>query len=83
MDQISQHINIKNHKICSYDQLIKMIVNSGCRKGDRNDSSSPKVTDIHYSLLLSIVHTPEKCVSHGEVKSLTRKFRTSSLNYSY
>ena len=32
MAQIRQHINLSNHKIHSYDQMSKMIVNLGSKK---------------------------------------------------
>ena len=48
--------------------MIKMIVNLGSKKDDKTDDSSPKLTYIHNSLLMSIVENPEKYVYHGKVK---------------
>ena len=80
--QIIQHINTTNHKIHSDDQIRKMIVNLGSKKGDKNDDTSPKIMDQHNDLLLDIVETPERDVSHGEGNSHTRKVGTSSVKLS-
>ena len=48
IDQTSQHINIKNHKIYSFYQMKKkLILHLGSQKGDTNDDSSLKLTDIY------------------------------------
>ena len=58
MDKISQHINTKNYKIRSYDQMRRMTVNLSSKKGGINDDSYPKLPDLHNSLLMSIVTGP-------------------------
>ena len=60
MAQISEHINSSNHKIHSYDEMRKMIVNLGIRKCKNNDTSTYELTRLKNSLLMSIVDTPEK-----------------------
>ena len=76
MDQISEHINSSNNKIHSYDQMRKMVVNLGSKKGKNNYKSSPKLTCLQNSLLMSIVDTPEKDLSNFEGKYYMRKVRT-------
>ena len=76
MDQISEHINSSNNKIHSYDQMRKMVVNLGSKKGKNNYNSSPKLTCLQNSLLMSIVDTPEKDLSNFEGKYYMRKVRT-------
>ena len=71
--QISEHINSSNHKIHSYDQMRKIIVTLGSKKGNKYDDSSTKLTNIQNELLMSIVATHEKYLSHGEIESVTRK----------
>ena len=43
MDQISEKFNSSNHKTHSCDQMIKMIVNLGSKKGENNNNSSPQL----------------------------------------
>ena len=43
---ISQQFNPINHKIYSYDQISKIIVNLASKKGDKNDDSYAKLTHI-------------------------------------
>ena len=59
MAQTSQPSNLTNHKIHYCDQMIKMIVNLGSKKGDKNDDSSLKLTNLHNSVLIKIVDTNE------------------------
>ena len=79
MDQISQRLNPKNHRICSYDHTRENILHLSGNKGGRNDDSSPKLTHLHNYLLISIFDTPEKDVSHSEWKLLTSKVCISSV----
>ena len=51
------------------------------QKGDRNDDSSPKFTHIHNTLLMSIIDTTGNNFYLGKGKSVTRKVRTSPVNY--
>lgn len=81
MYHISQHINSTNHKIDSYGQRIKGTMNLGSKTGDWNDDSSNKLTGIQNYLLLIIVDTPKKDLSHGVGKLLTRRVHTSSIKY--
>ena len=64
MDHISEHINYSNHKIHSYDQMIKMIVNLGSKKLENNDTSTCQLTSLQSLLLMSIVDNPEKDLSN-------------------
>ena len=59
----------------------KMILNLGCIQCNINYKSSPKPTYLKNSLLMRIVETPKKYISHGEIKLLTWKVRTSSVKY--
>ena len=43
MDQISQCINSKIHKIYSCDQIRKVVVNLVSKKGHKNDDSYTKL----------------------------------------
>ena len=79
MDKIYQHINTTNYKVNYHDRTRKMIVHLGSNKGNRNNDSTPKVTDLQNHLLMSIFDTTEKDVSHGEGGKLTRKVCTSSV----
>ena len=45
-----------------------MIVNLRSKKGNKNDDSYEKNTHLHNTLLMLIVDTPEKDLSHGEGK---------------
>ena len=83
MDQISQHINIKKHRIIFYNQKRKIMVNSGSKKDNKSDDSSSKITDIQNYLVMSIFDTPEKDVSNSRRNSLTSKVYTSSAKSSY
>ena len=58
--QISEHINSSNNKVQYYYKMSKMIVHFGSKKGKNYDNSSPQITHLHNSLLMSIVDTPEK-----------------------
>ena len=46
MDHMRQHISYTINNIPSYDQMSKMIVNLVSSKGDINDESSLKITDL-------------------------------------
>ena len=82
MKKWSQHINFTNHKVHSFFQTGQTIVDLGNNKGGSNNESSSKLTDIQNSLLMRIVDTPEKDVSHSEANIITRKLRTYSDNAS-
>ena len=82
MDQISKNINYSNHKIHSYDQMSKMIVNLGSKKFKNNYTSTCKIIHPHNLLVMSIVDTPEKDVSKFNWKSVMRKVRTYKVNLS-
>ena len=79
MYHISQTINTTNQKIHSHDQMIKMIVNLGSKKDDKNDDSSPKIINLHNTLLMCIVDATENDLLHGEGKSVIRKVCSSSV----
>ena len=64
MDHISEHINYSNHKIHSYDQMRKMIINLGSKKLENNDTSTCQLTSLQSLLLMSIVDNPEKDLSN-------------------
>ena len=68
MAQISDGNNSTNHKIHSYDQTRKMIINLGSWKVKNNKNSSPQLTRLHNSLLMRIFDTPEKDLSNVEGK---------------
>ena len=70
----------QNRRTHSYDQTGKEIVNLGSNKGDKNNDSYPKLNFQNNSLLTIIVDTTEKCLYHGEAKSVTRKVHKSSVN---
>ena len=56
-----------------------MIVNLGSKKGGNNEKSSPKLSCLQNSSMISIVDTIEKNLSYVEGKSVTRKVHTFSL----
>ena len=60
----------------------KMIVNLVIKKGDNNENSSPQLSRLHNSLLMIIVETNEKYLSHGEWKADTRKLHKYYVNLS-
>ena len=60
---ISEHIKSSNHKVCSYDQMRKMIGNVGSNKCKNNNNSTCQLNHLQNSLLMSIVQTYEKDVS--------------------
>ena len=82
MADISEHIISSNHKICSYDQMGKMIVNLSNIKCENNNKSTGHLIQIQKSSLLVIVDTPEKDVSNVYSKSDNRKICTSLINSS-
>ena len=82
MSHISEHINSSNHKIHSYDQMIKIIVNLGTNKFEDKNNSTCQLNHLHNSLLMSIVDTPEKDVSTFDRKLDNREIRTSSIKLS-
>ena len=49
MAQISEHINYSNHKIHSYYQIRKIIVNLGIKKDKKRQLLSP--TDLYTELI--------------------------------
>ena len=82
LDQISHHINSTNHNIYSYDQISKIIINLGKKKGDNNDKSSPKLTDLQNYLSMIIFGTPKNDVYQAKRNELTRKMCTYYVNSS-
>ena len=56
-----------------------MIVNLGSKTGENNYNSSPQLTHLHNSLLMSIIDTPEKDLSNIDRISDMRKVLTSSV----
>ena len=82
MNQISQHINIMSHKFHSYDQMIKMVVDLGRKKGDKNGDYYSKLMYLHNYLLMKNIDNPEKYVSHVKVIFLTSKFCSYYSRYS-
>ena len=60
MAHISEHCNSSNHKIHSYDQMSKIIVNLGSNKCKKNNISYCQLNRLQNSLSMSIVETPEK-----------------------
>ena len=58
MAQISEQINYPNKKIHSYNQMRKMIIDIGSKKGENNDTYSPQITRLQNSLLMIIADTP-------------------------
>ena len=81
MDQISEHINSSNHKIHSYDQIRKSIVNLGSNKCENNNNSTFQISCLQNLLLMSIFDTPEKYLSNVDCKSDMIKVRTSSVSH--
>ena len=76
MAWISQHINSKNREIRSYGQMRKFILSLVSKIYYKKDNFYPKLTHLHNSLLMSIVETTKKDLSHSEGKSFTSKFHT-------
>ena len=82
MAQISEHVNSSNHKIHSYDQMSKLIVNLVSKKCENNNNSTCQLNHLHNSLLMSIVDTPEKDISNVDRKLDKRKIGTISIKSS-
>ena len=82
MTQISGHINHSNHKMHSYDQMVKMIVTLSNKKWENNNKSTVKINQILILLLLSIVETPEMYVSNVNRNEYKRKICTSLIKSS-
>ena len=68
MVHINEHINSSNHNIHSYDQMIKMIINSGSNKCENNNKSTCQLSCLKNFLLMIIVYTPEKALSNVDQK---------------
>ena len=64
----SEHINSLNHKIHSYDQIIKMIVNLGNNKCENNNNSTFQLSSLQNSSFMSIVDTPEQDLSNVDLE---------------
>ena len=79
---ISEHITSSNHKIYSYDQIGKMIVNLSNKKCRNSNNATGHINHIHKLLLKSIVNTPEKDVSNVDRKVDKRKIHTSLIKSS-
>ena len=82
MDQISEHIKYSNHKIHSYDQMRKMIVNLGSNKCENNNNFKRQLNHPQNLSLMSVVETPKKDVSYVDRKLDKRKVRASSIKSS-
>ena len=82
MPQISKHINSSSHKIHSYDQISKMVVNLGSKKCKNNSTRTCLLTHLHHSLLMIIIDTPETFLSNIDRKYDIIKVRTSSVKVS-
>ena len=82
INQISECINSCNHKIHSYAQMIKMVINLGSNKCEEKYNSTCQINHLQNLLLISIVYTPEKDVSKVYREIDKRKMRTSSINSS-
>ena len=68
MAQISEHINSPNHKINSYDQIIKMIVNLVSKKVIKNGNYYCQLNHLQNSLIMSILYTPEEYLFYFDGK---------------
>ena len=79
MYQISEKINSSNHKIHSYDNMGKMIVDLSNKKFKNSNISTGHINHIQKSLSMSIVDTPEKDVSNIDRKLDKIKVCTSSI----
>ena len=60
MAQISEHISFSYHKMYSYDQMRKIIVNLVSNKCENRNNSTCQLTRLRNSLFMIIVDTPEK-----------------------
>ena len=80
MSKINEHVNFSNQKIHSYDQMRKFIVKWGSKKFESKNNSTCQLNNIHNSLLMSAVDTPEKYLSNFDRKQDMRKVCTSSIN---
>ena len=82
MTQISEHINSSNHKIHSYDKMIKIIVNLGNDKCENNNNSTCQLRSLQNSVLIVIVDTTEKYLLNVYQKPDTTKLSISSIKSS-
>ena len=82
MAQISEHINSSNHKINSHDQMRKIIINLGSKKGENNNNSKCQLNRLHNFLLMSIFDTPENDLPNVDRKLDMIKVRTCSVKSS-
>ena len=80
MNHISQRTDFTNHKIFSYDKMIKIIVNLGSKKDDNNNNTFTQRCQLHNLLLTRVVDNTKKYLSHGEGKEITSKVRTYYVN---
>ena len=68
MAHISEHNNSSNHKIHSYDQMRKMIVNLGNITCENNNNYKRQLISLKKSLFMSIVNTPEEYLPNFDSK---------------
>ena len=76
MVHISEHINSSNHKIRSYGQISKMVVNLISKKLENKNSSTCQLRCLNNSLLIIIVDTPENHLSNIDQKSYVGEVHT-------
>ena len=82
MVQFSEHINDSNHKINSYDQITKAIVNLVSNKCQNKNNPTCQLSCLQNSLLMRIFDTPQKYLPNVDWKSYIRKVRTYSVSSS-
>ena len=82
MAQISEHIKSLNHKIHSYDKMIKIIVNLGSKKCEDNNNYTRQLNQPQNLLIMSIFDTPEKDISKVDRKLDKIKIRKYSIKSS-
>ena len=68
MAHISEHINSSNHKIHSYDQMVKRNVNLSNNKCEDNNNSTGHLSNIQKLSLMSIFDTSKNDVSNVDRK---------------
>ena len=68
MAHISERVNSSNHKMHSYDQMSKIIINLGSKKLENNNNSTCQIIRLHNLLLISIVDTPETYLQNVDLE---------------
>ena len=81
-DQISEHMNLSNHKIHSHNKMREIIVNLGGKKFENNNNSICQLSCLQNSLLMSIVNSSEKDLWNAYRKSNMRRVQKSSVKSS-